>query len=291
MIEWLLLVILYPVCSIFGNLYHDFYAHPKDLAIVTGNQFRACAAHAYETLDPLTVKWGDSIFIKTCDLGEFFKSFHPQISNSYILISHVTDDSSPGSYRLFLDDPKLLGWFAMNVDGYLHPKLYPIPIGIANVDLPHGDLAALQRVRKKTRNEPKQHLLFMNFTIQTFSEERWEVFKLFSQASFCFRTGKKRFEAYLSDMASSKFVLAPRGAGLDTYRLWEALYVGSIPIVKSSSLDRLYEDLPVLIVKDWSEVTEEFLEKKYDEFSTKDFSLEKLDFSYWSQMIISLRES
>ena len=45
-------------------------------------------------------------------------------------------------------------------------------------------------------------------------------------------------------MAKAKFALSPGGTGPDTYRTWEALLVGTIPIVKTSQLDNLYSDLP-----------------------------------------------
>ena len=35
---------------------------------------------------------------------------------------------------------------------------------------------------------------------------------------------------------------------------------GAVPIVPSSELDVLYKDLPVIIVKDWRQVTVKFLE-------------------------------
>ena len=61
-------------------------------------------------------------------------------------------------------------------------------------------------------------------------------------------------------------LLAPPGRGVDTHRLWEALYLGCVPVVARSSLDSIYADLPVLIVKDWKDVTATFLEDKWPEF-------------------------
>src|SRR6185369_3063317 len=57
-----------------------------------------------------------------------------------------------------------------------------------------------------------------------------------------------------TNMAKYKFVLSPPGVGFDCHRTWEALVLGCIPIVKSSCIDRVYEDLPVWIVNDWEEV-------------------------------------
>eukprot|EP00581_Thalassiosira_minuscula_P011257 CAMPEP_0183725922 /NCGR_PEP_ID=MMETSP0737-20130205/21903_1 /TAXON_ID=385413 /ORGANISM="Thalassiosira miniscula, Strain CCMP1093" /LENGTH=356 /DNA_ID=CAMNT_0025957093 /DNA_START=32 /DNA_END=1099 /DNA_ORIENTATION=- len=56
-----------------------------------------------------------------------------------------------------------------------------------------------------------------------------------------------------------KFMLSPRGVGLDCYRTWEALYLGMIPVVKTSTLDSMYQGLPVLIVDEWSDLTPELL--------------------------------
>ena len=50
------------------------------------------------------------------------------------------------------------------------------------------------------------------------------------------------------------FALAPWGRGLDSNRVYEALLLGSIPIVLTSPLDRLYSELPVLVVDRWDRV-------------------------------------
>ena len=48
--------------------------------------------------------------------------------------------------------------------------------------------------------------------------------------------------------------MCPQGNGVDTHRIWEALALGTIPIVRTSSLDPLFVDLPVLVVGDWTEL-------------------------------------
>jgi hypothetical protein len=133
----------------------------------------------------------------------------------------------------------------------------------------------------------KKHLLYMNFTIATATEERSHVYKLFDKKSFCFKGYHQTFTSYANDLAASKFVLSPRGSGLDCFRTWEALYAGSFPIVKTSSLDPLYEGLPVVIINNWEEVTEDFLNEKYEKLTHKSFSLEKLSKDYWTKLIRS----
>lgn len=81
-------------------------------------------------------------------------------------------------------------------------------------------------------------------------------------------------------MAASKFVFSPRGNGIDCHRTCEALYLGAIPIVKTSFLDLIYEGLPVLIVQNWDEVDEDFLKKAYHNVKSQRANLERLDASY-----------
>lgn len=90
-------------------------------------------------------------------------------------------------------------------------------------------------------------------------------------------------------MKEYKFILSPPGEGEDTHRTWEALYVGCIPIVKSSNLNELYKDLPVLIVEDWSLITQDFLENEYKKIQkTKEddcYNMDKLYLPYWIKYI------
>lgn len=262
------------------------HRQPSD-PFVSGDGFRAYADHVYDevdsTLNPQKVRARSTIFVKIDMVESFFREIHPFIKNPYILITHNGDDSAPGVCRPFLDDPKLIAWFTENPDGDPHPKLHPVPIGIANRCWGHGNPDWVQKAIDK--NTPKQHLLYFNLTIQNYYPERWQVFQLFQRAPYCYRPIKKRFDHYLDDVAASKFILSPRGNGLDTHRLWESLYLRSFPIVKTSPLDPIYEGLPVVVVKDWTEVSEDFLNKKYEEMSQKTYNYEKLSMDYWKKLI------
>ena len=72
---------------------------------------------------------------------------------------------------------------------------------------------------------------------------------------------------------------------MDCHRTWEALLLGSIPIVKTSTLDPLFEDLPVLIVNDWSELMQDFLTTQYEQMSKKLYNTEKIYAQYWIDKI------
>jgi hypothetical protein len=84
------------------------------------------------------------------------------------------------------------------------------------------------------------------------------------------------------------FTVSPHGNGLDCHRTWEDLALGCIVIVKTSSLDSLYDGLPVVIVKDWGEVSEEALNEwvqMHHEKLNSNTDKEKLTNKFWIEKI------
>jgi hypothetical protein len=69
-----------------------------------------------------------------------------------------------------------------------------------------------------------------------------------------------------SETIQSKYVLSPRGIGEDCHRFYETIYLKSIPIVlrTNNPFDKLYEQFPCLVVDNWKDVTEDLLDKEYD---------------------------
>ncbi len=250
---------------------------------ISGDTFRAlCDFIIDETaipFDPNDVKDGDIIFVRSSYIEYFFNSFHPYIKSRYILVTHKGTSSVPRICAQYLDDDTLIAWFGKNVV-INHPKLFPIPIGIKD----SGNTNILNKIITKLPIK-KDKLLYMNFATWTNPGARSEVEQLFAHKSFCYKAKRKSLPSYLQDLASSKFVLSPTGKGLDCYRTWEALLMGSIPIVKRSTIDSLFKGLPVVIVNDWKEVTEEFLEKKYKEIASKTYNRDKLYVDYWFNKI------
>jgi hypothetical protein len=63
--------------------------------------------------------------------------------------------------------------------------------------------------------------------------------------------------------------------------------MGSIPIVIYENAHHLFKDLPILFIKDWNTINEEYLETKYEEFSNINWNLNKLKQSYWNNFILN----
>ena len=89
------------------------------------------------------------------------------------------------------------------------------------------------------------------------------------------------------------FWLSPRGNGIDCHRTWEALYLDIIPVVWNSTLNSLFIDLPVIILNEWSDITEQFLQNKLKQIAANKvkippvYRFEKLRFSFWRHLILS----
>jgi hypothetical protein len=81
------------------------------------------------------------------------------------------------------------------------------------------------------------------------------------------------------------FVVSPWGGGIDCHRTWEALALGCVPILRSSELDPMFKDLPVLIVNSWSEVTRERLDAFLKDYVPQEKIPEKLTLKYWVDKI------
>ncbi len=256
---------------------------------ISGDSFRALANFVFDeesrSLMPTKVRFGDIIFVKIDLLDDFIASYHSRINQPYILITHNGDLPVTDKYKGYLDNDNVIIWFAQNITNFTHPKLKGIPIGIANRCWPHGNVQKLKEARSLFQNCNKEHLLYMNFSIGTYSDERSYVYNLFRQLNGGVYSCSKDFFSYLTDLARTKFVISPRGNGIDTHRTWEALYMGAVPVVKSSSLDPLFKDLPVLIVDDWNIIDESYLEKKWDEFKDREYNYEKLYINYWEKEI------
>jgi len=83
------------------------------------------------------------------------------------------------------------------------------------------------------------------------------------------------------------FVVSPFGHGFDCIRTFEALCLGCIVIMKKSFLDIIYEELPILLVDEWSDINKDLLEKTLIEFKSKKFNYNKLKMDYWIELVKS----
>jgi hypothetical protein len=71
---------------------------------------------------------------------------------------------------------------------------------------------------------------------------------------------KTDYAAYCSNLSECFFTTCPMGEGYDTYRFWESLMVGTIPIVKAhpfyTGLREHYPGIPFVEVETWDDLVD-----------------------------------
>ena len=140
----------------------------------------------------------------------------------------------------------------------------------------------------------KDKLLYFNFDLETtdlplFAAHKFirrNIHKSLIENGFV-ESPTNRYAAYLQELGQYKFCISPPGVGIDTHRTWEALMVGTIPIVLSSPLNGLYDDLPVLVVDSYDSIDPDVLNQIYDMFHAEDrvYSFDKLFMDYWDKVM------
>lgn len=172
-------------------------------------------------------------------------------------------------------------------------NVFGLPLGItndcddSNLHKIYGNLEVMIDVSQMILE--KESMVYLNFDYLTNPPEREPVYRRFLKEKYT-NVGKidntiDGRKDFLIDIKKSNFVLCPRGNGIDTHRLWETLYMGSIPIVKRERAHHLFYDLPILFVDSWEQITENFLSKELELIRKKDWNLEKLNFSFWKSFI------
>lgn len=255
-------------------------------------------------------KDGDLVFIH-CDRLKEFAGYMKDNTYRYILVSGDGDLTFPENlgmdYRAFLGNEKLIHMFVNN-SSVSHEKLTLLPLGINYHTMNEGgnkwgpqvdpasqdaELAALQGSLKPLKERLRKCYGNFHFNKQEGgpygNDRRDAIAKIPRELIDYEEKFIPRTETW-KKQGEYAFVVAPHGHGLDCHRQWEALCLGCIPIVKTSSIDIEYENLPVLIVKEWSDITQALLDSTVEDFSKKEFEMDRLLLSYWVNKINSYKK-
>ena len=140
---------------------------------------------------------------------------------------------------------------------YMSDKVHPWPYGLTRMMRNrYNSQVELRRVMGLHINPTK--LLYVNHTVGNGS--RAGINELFQDKEWATVSPRLNYPQYIAQLAKHAFVLCPSGRGIDSARNCETLYLQRIPIFKDHPyLRELYGSFPSLFVKDWSEVTEQYL--------------------------------
>jgi len=252
---------------------------------------------------------GMSIYVCSDLLNFFVLQILPKIKNRFTLVSGDSDLCVPSealtqkTFNLLINNPLLIKWFIQNTKIEDHNKIIQLPIG-----LDYHTISNDPNYFWKTPGEghlPKfqEEILFnIRKNMKPFYERNNKIYVNFSKGNDRFGQRKLSIEQIPQDLlvinnnftkrtqnwkniTEYAFVLSPFGIGMDCHRTWETLCLGCIPILNAPNFKKMFEDLPVLIVNEWSDITKELLDNTIIEFQTKTFNYDKLTLQYWVKQI------
>lgn len=245
----------------------------------------------------------------------FIKNFVPKLTRKIIMVTNDSDMDAPifekpvgkgdeiakEEIRQFLDSDLCVHWFTQNCT-LDHPKVSPIPIGMDyhtfSRQISYNDQ------EKMIMNIASSSTPFHEREIKCYSNSHFNIhYKYYTQERIdCIQQVPKHLVVYeprlvpriqtWNNQSRFAFVLSPAGGGIDCHRTWEALILGCIPVIKRFNVpnDKLYEDLPVLLIDKWSDITDELLKQTIESFKQKTFNYNKLKLKYWTDLFKSYKK-
>lgn len=188
----------------------------------------------------------------------------------------------------------MIAWFTQN-PGFKHDKLIPIPIGLENtVWNPNKE----QFIRNVTVSSlipwhKRKYLLYINFDPNTNRKAREYLLSSYGTKikNLLITKRKVSFETYLNQIGDSKYVLCPRGNGLDTHRFYETILMGSVPVVENSTLYPIYKQATVLVLNDFKSLSQNMLDNPDLFIKNMNFSRDILMAETWLRKLDSMKKS
>ena len=165
-------------------------------------------------------------------------------------------------------------------------RIFPLPIGLENVRLGTNGIPRIFNVDAEWESK-KNRLLIGPFSLT--HDERRMLKEFASEEIASVDFGLKRLTPKSLARVNSSYmkIAAVRGNGVDTHRLWEILYLGSIPIIKrdSWSLSLRKLNLPLEYVDCWSPTEISRVAQGDYCKPPKPSQLESLWWPYWKKRI------
>ena len=224
------------------------------------------------------------IFVYTHRLESFSKILK-YFTNPFILISHNSDENITDKYKIILNEPLLIHWYSQNILVNNNLKLSLLPIGIANSMWEHGNMSIIENNLFKNN---KSLLIYFNFTVETNTSKRLEC-KTILEEKGIFMTPSLKFNEYIQLLSASKYSICPEGGGIDSHRIWESLYCGTIPIMLRNNFSEiLAEEYPCVLLDTWDELSLENVMILFNENPFTDEVKYKLSFEYFKDLIINM---
>jgi hypothetical protein len=238
---------------------YRFNLRRSSYPLISGDTFRKISDFVWEkrskTIDPESLGAGDVIFCESELAYELNEQVLAKTDFPVVLLLGNSDLNQVKKLQVHLANSQTR-IFAQNLLQEI-PNFEVLPIGIENSwHSWHGDISRWKL--KNIDHTSKKFRVMWAFSIGTNVETRSVAA---SDLSKCALADHFRLETPASHQDTLKqyaFVASPPGNGLDTHRMWEALYFKTVPIVLRSYMTEYYENigLPVWIVDSFKELQE-----------------------------------
>jgi len=255
---------------------------------------------------------GFSVYVCSDLLKFFIDNVLPKINKRFVLLSGDSDLTVPvesinqNQFLKLINSSYLIIWFTQNTNTQNHNKIIQLPIGLdyhtisnnpycswklpQESSLPKDQESILINIPKKPFYERIQ-LIYVNFSLSS-DKKNDRKLSLQKIPNHLLKINDKFTPRSINWKITTQytFVLSPFGNGMDCHRTWEALCLGCIPIVRAPNFTKMFEGLPVLIVKDWGDVSRELLNTTINDFKNRNFDYDKLKLDYWVNKINSYKQ-
>jgi len=224
------------------------------------------------------------VYTHTLYVKHLFKIIK-DITVKFIIITHNSDINIDNSFEI---PDNVIHWYSQNVN-VIKNNLTSIPIGLENKRW-FKDINKKQKMLDILNTDKDiKNLVYINHNIKNNPTERllpYEVLYDKSYATIEYGTNGTNFDNYLYNIYNHNFVICPIGNGIDTHRMWECLYLNTIPIVKTNINNLFYKNhLPICFVDEWRDLDKNFLEEQYIKINTKFYNFDMLKIDYWKTKI------
>ena len=223
--------------------------------------------------NPNTINDGDIVYCDTHHILRFKDILNQK--KDLTIITHnsdhcICDGISQNENMISVDEFSCYNkWYGQNSYS-LNSNVFPIPIGFENLRWESSFGTKTEWLGKVSNEDIEPNLLvYLNCNSNTNIKERGECYNFAKNSDFVtVDLPNLTYLEYLRKIKNHKFVLSPRGNGLDCHRTWEILMMKRVPVIKrEGNLEQLYNGIPVLFVDQWEDLNKLNLETLYTGFS------------------------
>ncbi|MBI3901576.1 MAG: hypothetical protein HY306_01310 [Nitrosomonadales bacterium] len=250
-----------------------------------------------------------SIYVKVEPefLSYFAFKVAPELKRPFILVTgdsdNPIDDTNKDAIDQITRQSQFVAWYSQNLN-FNHDRMFHLPIGLDYHTLWHNP--AFWQGRHVFPMHQEGELFDVLLQSRAFKEREIKAYcnwhfhpgrgdrqrcmqEVHPDACYFEARPIPRYQTWINQSLFA-FVISPEGNGMDCHRTWEAIALGSIPILKKNPITTMFEGLPVIIVDDWQAVTPAFLDQQAVIFQNMKFDYSKIWLACWKDKLSELGE-